>query len=156
MFNILNNLFSKTIEIKIKNNQILLPEEYITGIPLIDSQHLAFFTFLNNFQIILEKGSISEVEINKSLIFLYNYIDLHFKTEETILKQFLSDSEFVYKNQFREHKLFIQKLEEKIQLIKEKGINVETVTSINKLIANWFIQHIKHSDIQLRKKLKEI
>ncbi len=121
-----------------------------TGYELIDKQHKELFNLINDVFDARSKGKGKD-EIFKVINFLERYIIRHFKAEEDAM---LSKKY----PQYEDHKLLHDKFKEDFSKfkseIKEKEVGIYAIITTNRLLSDWWINHIMTIDMKLAAYLK--
>ena len=125
-----------------------------SGIDILDAQHHKYFDLLNDF---LQKASASSSapdqysELAKTFDFLRQYAVEHFTTEQAIMEEAgYPDSELHEK----EHLYFLKHVGELYQRLKTNGYSPDLAREVNYYTIEWFIEHIRLTDMKLVKFLK--
>jgi len=122
-------------------------KEYEIGIEEVDNQHRKLVELINNYnKTISDKKINTSSEIGQVLIYLINYTDFHFKTEE----KFMEKLNYPGINEHKEiHRGLIQKLKGILLKIKKK----ESYSPIEfyYFLMSWLNDHILGEDIKIRK-----
>ncbi len=122
-------------------------KKYETGIDVIDFQHRILLERINDLIELINKNETQE-NLFSILIFLEDYTNYHFGTEE----QFFDSFDYKEKEKHvEEHREFIYK----INIFKKKYL--EGIVSIDKelldYLLNWLISHILDTDMNFTKNL---
>lgn len=126
------------------------PEDLKTGIIEIDRQHMTLLLMIDD--LITHTDENKEQSVADMVMFLKSYVDIHFKTEEEYMIK------AGYKD-FEQHKQihdgFITEVEDLHRKLSDPidriMLTEETINSVK----DWVINHVKHTDIQMAKFLKE-
>ena len=129
--------------------------ELETGIDVLDGQHRRYVELLNNY---IERANENittyeqkNVRLTESLVFLREYAEEHFSTEESIMR----DAEFPgYEEHVEEHVYFLRHVGELCNDLETKGFSPGLFREVNYYTIEWFIQHILLLDMQLADFLK--
>jgi hemerythrin len=118
------------------------------GIPIIDEQHRGLVSAINSFHYFIKEGEGIEAT-RPTLQTLVQYINIHFKTEEPLMKQSGYPS---YDEHILTHKGLIE---------KTKNIAHETLTKGDARIAldflkDWWLTHINKVDRQYAPYVKKM
>lgn len=116
-----------------------------TGINQIEEQHRQHLDKIG--ELLSVAGSPNNLEKVKELInFLDNYFKSYFSTEEAIIKaKSCPEINFL----LGQHKYFNEEFTKIKELIRNKGITLETKLRLNNLLSEWFIKHISNMDKKL-------
>lgn len=116
------------------------------GIPLIDFQHQQLFDQMDLLIDNLEQH-LSKQQLRSTIKFLEMYINNHFKYEESCMNLYKCPAA---KNNHKAHELFVWNLEMiKTRIEQDDDFN-SIILSIQKDLRDWFINHIKSIDTQLK------
>ena len=126
-------------------------EKLETGNEEIDNQHRHIFKLTSN---IIESCQRKDhkVSVEETLLFLADYVVLHFKDEEKLSLE----SDYP---QYEEHKKMHDDFKETvggfIEQYKEESDNEALMAIVNKEIGKWLITHIRLEDAKIAKHIKE-
>ncbi len=112
------------------------------GINLIDEQHKGLIQKINDLSRAIEMRQGANV-IVKTLGFLIDYTDFHFSTEE---KHMTANNYPGLEHHNMKHEEFKETLSHLEEDFEEEGATQALADSINTLIMNWLIEHIKGVD----------
>ena len=118
--------------------------ELSVGIDLIDEQHKTLIQRLAQLSKAVN-ASQGASEILKSLEFMYEYTGFHFTDEE---KQMAKYEYPGLEDQRGMHTEFIGALKQLEEDFEEEGATGPLADSINTLLMNWLIKHIKGEDVK--------
>lgn len=123
------------------NDEIKWIKAYSVGHLELDEQHKLLFAMINEF--FHQEGKQAAVTVFQNLS---SYIDLHFETEERILKQINYPETEAH---IRKH----EALKEKFNYIQKKldNYNLDVHHKIGMFLYNWLAKHILKSDIAYKK-----
>ncbi len=121
------------------------------GIESIDDQHKTWFDRFNSVVEAIESGHPSS-QIANTLDFLADYTEFHFSTEE---KSMSANAYPGLEEHKAEHEELTRALNNLVQDFEEEGVTRPLTDSINTLLANWLVKHIKSADTQFGAFLKE-
>lgn len=118
-------------------------ENLITGNEMIDSQHEELIEKMNN---LLESCESSKEKLTavKTLDYLSEYTDYHFKAEEQLQKDVEYPGFEKHKEQHEVFKKAIEELQE--MLLEEEGPSAAFVQKVEENIVKWFYVHIEGFD----------
>jgi hemerythrin len=122
-----------------------------TGIELVDEQHKMLLEKLNDISNAIENQQGTDVII-KTLDFMMDYTDFHFKAEE---KEMTENNYPRLDYHKRMHKEFVDTLQKMIDEYKEDGATDRLAESVNIFLFNWLVTHIKGVDGAYGNYLKE-
>ncbi len=108
----------------------------------IDNQHKELFKRINQLLDACNKGMGKEVA-NKTLIFLEDYIIIHFTAEENIQKRYNYPD---YESHKSLHSKFIMEFNDLKKRFEAEGPTLPIVLQINRIVVDWLINHIKKVD----------
>lgn len=117
-----------------------------TGIPEIDSQHQELINVMNELLNAL-RSNADQRTIQRILSNLSSCANLHFGYEETCMNRYRCP--VAEKNKLL-HSQFIKTFGEIRRELIMQGTSVETANRIDKELLDWFGQHIKGIDTQLK------
>jgi len=119
--------------------------------PKIDQDHKLIIEKARELSECMMRGQGKE-KIVQTVDFLNKYVKTHFEEEEKIQKKHgFPDLEAHQKN----HRYFIEQLGALTIKIKEDPNSSKNAIELNKLIAGWFINHIKRMDVEVAKHLNK-
>jgi hemerythrin len=130
------------------------PNDYITGITLIDKQHLHYIELVKR----LISYCKSEEVINKPVFIDYVnelviYMLEHFDAEEYLMR---STKYFLYTKHLAEHNMFRNKMDEFLAAVND--IDQLNITDYEDYLVKWLIAwfeiHVKDGDTKLAKFLQ--
>lgn len=115
-----------------------------TGVSEIDAQHRALFGHINA---LLEacRGGHAMEQIPSLLAFLQEYVESHFAMEEELM---VSSGYPLLPSHRRQHEGFLQGY----SVLKEEALTSQGLSltlSANRLLTDWWINHISGSDREL-------
>jgi hemerythrin len=119
---------------------IVWNKENDLGIPIIDEQHRGLVSAINSYHYFIKEGK--GVEMVKPIIMtLVQYIDVHFRTEEPLMK----DSGYPgYEDHIRLHR----KLTLKTENIARESIDTGNAYIALDFLKDWWLNHINSIDRQ--------
>ncbi|SHH85081.1 hemerythrin [Sporobacter termitidis DSM 10068] len=125
-------------------------DSFALGIPQIDKQHRELCDQIDK---LFEAGSRGKGadEVMNVLSFLESYTIRHFADEEQLQLQIKYPQ---YQQHKAKHAEFVAKIAKMKKEATEKGVNVALVISLNQMISNWLIEHIKSVDADYAKYYK--
>jgi hemerythrin-like metal-binding protein len=126
-------------------------DDLSVGIDLIDQQHQMLIERINDVSAAVEAHHGVE-RIAKTLDFLVEYTDFHFSTEE---KHMTAHSYPGLEAHHAKHKELKDTLRDLEQDFREEGATYALAESLNTLLGNWLIKHIKAVDVPFGTFLKE-
>ncbi len=127
-----------------------------TGFAVIDMQHRELVNKINKLIDVLH-GVDDQFTMDELFVFLEEYVDVHFRTEEMYMEQTDYPEE-------QEHKKIHHWFEEKVKDLHAKylkeGKSASLVEDVEKFLVDWLAEHIMKTDKKLAqyllKKLKEM
>lgn len=122
------------------------------GVRVIDKQHKGYFKIVNGLLDMTLNQQHSEKKMAESFKFLRIYIIDHFATEETLMTKFEYP---LYGDHKRRHMFFRKKLAELYESSKKTKSSRELATQMQFFLVDWFLNHIKVSDIKMSSYLKK-
>jgi hemerythrin len=121
------------------------------GITKIDDQHKMLIQKLNDLSDACNQ-KLDAQKIMSTLNFMIEYTDFHFSTEETNMAKFEYPGLAAHKEK---HGEFVKVLKDLLGDFDEEGGTAALVKSIDTFLVNWLITHIKGTDVEFGKFLKE-
>ncbi|HAN44713.1 MAG TPA: hemerythrin [Ruminococcaceae bacterium] len=122
----------------------------MTGNAKIDEQHKMLFDAINNLLDACGKGK-GRAEIEKTLIFLNDYIATHFADEEKLQMQYGYPD---YPQHKKYHEGYKQVVRDIIDEFKKDGATLVLLGKVNSSIATWLVNHIKKEDVKVAAHIK--
>ena len=126
-----------------------------SGIDILDAQHRKYFDFLNDF---LQRASRSssmsgaDPDLAETFNFLRQYAVEHFSTEQEIMEKAGYPD---FESHEQEHLYFLNHVGELYEQLKTKGYSPKLAREVNYYTIEWFIKHIRFTDMKLVTFLKE-
>ena len=117
---------------------IVWNEKNNLNIPIIDEQHRGIVATINSFHHFAQKGQAREV-IRPTLLILEQFTELHFETEEALMK------ESGYPR-FEEHRLLHQELMKKTRSIARETTQMIDSDVVLQFLKQWWLGHINVED----------
>lgn len=116
------------------------------GIPEIDHQHKQLIDQLNTLvdAMLANRG---KEEIKNIVYFLDLYVAQHFGFEENCMQRYKCP---VASNNAAAHTKFIKTLSEVKQELQTKGASLSLAIKVNEQLLDWFVNHIKKVDRELK------
>ena len=121
------------------------------GVDLIDSQHKSLIEKIAHLENAIRTGQ-GPAEIVRTLDFLIDYTDYHFGTEEKNMRAFDYPELPAHLERHAEFKRTLKNLGEDFE---EEGATQGLADSIETLLMNWFVKHIKDVDNKFGAFLRE-
>jgi len=127
-------------------------EKLATGNNDIDNQHKELF---RKFDSLLEacKQRKGKEEVDKLILYLCDYVKLHFSQEEALQKEHNYPD---YSDHKKEHERFMQDLNTLVQQLAVEGATLHLLLQTNQTTVNWLINHINITDRKLAEYLRSI
>ena len=128
-----------------------LNESTTTGIPIIDNQHAELFDRVNNLlkALALAKG---KEQVGDTVLFLEIYVKVHLSTEEDYMIKYNYQG---YPPHKTAHAIFTNNVLSLKREFEEKGATFQLATTVREMVGDWFMNHIKTTDIQYVPFLKD-
>jgi hemerythrin len=120
-------------------------ENLATGIEEIDQQHMELFRRFNSLLAACNQGKGKD-EVYSLLLFLNDYIRIHFTLEEHLQMQHDYPGYGAHKEQ---HDKFRKDLRELERQFVEEGASLALVIQTNQTLINWLLRHISGTDKEL-------
>ncbi len=130
---------------------ILWTEDLTTGSAEIDRQHKEIFLRINWLLDACNLGK-GKAEVGTVINFLDDYVATHFSLEEAYMRKYRYRG---YAEHKAKHEEFIKNFLTLKKQVETEGPGVHTVIATNRLVVNWFVNHIRKVDTQLGAFLKE-
>ena len=121
------------------------------GIEAIDEEHKMLIQRLSELAEAVELNQ-GEMEIAKTLDFMFDYTKFHFESEE----KYMARTDYPgLDEQLKLHAEFKKTLQDILDEYQEDGPTRNVTESINVFLMNWLVKHIKGVDHQFAVFLKE-
>ena len=129
-----------------------------TGIDVLDEQHHKYFDLLSDY--IAKAAKVAKTSTNtekvldlaETLNFLRDYAKEHFSTEEAVMKEAVYMD---YEQHKEEHLYFLKHVEELYNEMKTEGYSLRLALEVDYYTAEWFVAHIRTSDMKLVQFLRQ-
>jgi len=121
------------------------------GFELIDAQHKQWIQHLNDVDAAV-KAHHGPDKIAAALLFLANYTQTHFDTEERVMAEHAYTDLDAHRAKHESMKVTLADL---VTDFEEEGATHELANAIDNLLVNWLARHIKEVDTLLAAFLKE-
>ncbi|MFC1513661.1 bacteriohemerythrin [candidate division KSB1 bacterium] len=125
-------------------------QSYSIGVPIIDNQHKNLFLQINLLLSSIKDESI-QVNLRKSILFLQQYVEAHFGTEERLMQNHNFSGLNFHK---KEHEYFIKKLHTFSKEYENSGVSKDLKMRLAKELWVWFKEHVMKTDLKLGDFLK--
>ena len=132
------------------NYGIAWQDSFRLGDDRVDSQHFQIFKLLSSLVGSCMDGSATH-KIRETLDFLFNYTVRHFQDEETLQIECAFPG---YKAHKQLHNDFILEVCEISSKFNKTGLSTELSNDLNKIVANWLINHIMREDKKIGEHLR--
>ncbi len=132
-------------------NLYKLDDSTTTGIPTIDSQHKELFDRVNNLLMALTLAKGNE-EVGNTVNFLESYIKVHLSTEEDFM---IKNNYLGYSPHKVAHAVFTNNVFKLKKEFQERGATSNLAIAVKDLIGDWFMNHIKTTDMKYVPFLKD-
>lgn len=123
----------------------LWEENLSVGVDVIDEQHKMLLSRLSELSEAVSQRRGSG-QIVGTLSFLSDYVDFHFGTEE---RHMTANDYPGYQEHKAAHEEFKRTLKRLSDDFEEEGATTDLADSINTLLINWFLKHIRQVDQEL-------
>ena len=122
---------------------------WITGHPVIDSQHMGLVAEVDGFFCAIRDGE-EQAALDRILIHLSEYVETHFRTEEAIMLEALFPG-------FPAHKAAHDAMWARVQGMVEAHLQESTqVTSaVTDYLKDWLVDHLYTDDLALAEYLRK-
>ncbi len=117
-------------------------DSYAIGIKEIDDQHKKLFDAIDKLFIACAEGK-GKQEVGNTLLFLEDYTKVHFADEQKLHIKYNYPERISHKTI---HDNFLKHLVKLKQQFEEEGAGVLFVSTVNKTVLDWLIQHIGNLD----------
>lgn len=125
--------------------------DLVTGNITIDSQHRQLFDAINRLLEACGQGK-GKAEAEKTLQFLYSYVEKHFNDEERLQQQYKYPD---YVNHKRYHEAYKEVIRNIIaDFNKSGGITLALMSRVNQEIGSWLVNHVKVEDVKVAAHIK--
>ena len=122
-----------------------------TGHALIDAQHKALFAAVNNFADAFRNNK-GNAEIEKTLHFLINYSERHFRDEEELHKRYNIPDLARHRQYHLDFKKDVRSLMDRFE---KEGPTDALLNEIYLSIRDWLLHHIKSDDFVMAAAVRE-
>ncbi len=122
-----------------------------TGNETIDTQHRELITLLNGLIESCANGIDAE-KLRDALDFLAEYTYRHFDDEEMLQLMYMYPD---YENHKQAHDVFKRKVQDLIARFEESGSTEVLSSDVNKIVAAWFLRHIRLEDVKIGRHILE-
>ena len=137
----------------VMEHSFLWSNDFITGLPSVDSQHQTLVRIVNEFGALLAENEVKMKHIESLYTDLTAYTEYHFQEEETLMIEHKVDSKHL-STHIQAHRYFITE----IQSIYE-SISVDNLTeakSFFTFLSKWLAYHILGKDQDMARQIKAI
>lgn len=121
--------------------------DYATGVLSIDSQHKAFFDYINRLEKLLETTEVQRSEVDSLLSFLEDFAKLHFIGEESCMARSLCPA---YKKNKEGHALFLSNLRFYRGQYENTSEPKDMLGQLHESLIWWMNEHILKVDMQMK------
>ncbi len=124
-------------------NTIEWTDELSVGMDLIDEQHKQWITHFNELAIAVDNCQ-GESKIGNTLLFLLEYTQFHFETEEKFMAEYPYEEREAH---VEKHRMLIDTVEDLARDYKEEGATHSLAEAVDTFLGNWLIDHIRQTDM---------
>ena len=124
--------------------------DMLMNVALIDEQHMDLVKRINEV-VTMGSRAANREEIEKSLVFLANYVVKHFGDEEKVQLQIGYPK---YQQHRQQHLLFIEDYKKFLMDYKQNGSSTNFMLQLNRAVIRWVVQHLQGADAELAKYIK--
>ena len=125
------------------------PDDYLTGIQLIDEQHIYYIEMVINFVKCYENGNMTKTKLIKYLNDIAVYLVEHLDAEEYLMR---AENYPLYNKHLGKHNLFRAKLDIFREEINKVNLDMPAFfIQLSKWLIVWFKKHAQDDDIKLAK-----
>lgn len=122
--------------------KVLWSDRYSVGNEVLDSQHKELFNIINKLNDLIDK-EINDNSISQLLMDMSNYVEIHFRTEESMLSEVNYPG---YHNQMTSHEDFILKTIDLFDVYNNDHDAIDLV-ELNNYLFEWLSEHILKDDM---------
>ena len=122
-------------------------EKYSTGVDELDKQHKNLFQYANDLEDCVNNDILSKETTDRMLLFLDQYIKVHFSREETCMYKYLCP--VATKNK-EAHQRFIREFKATEAKVKGEKNYGKSLKELHCFLETWLIEHICKIDTQLK------
>ena len=126
-------------------NEVKWTDDLSVGVELIDDQHKMLIQHLNNLTKAVEQQQ-GPKEVSDTLCFLIDYTDFHFSMEERNMAAHGYPAFEAHKAKHDEFKTILADMESEF---RDDGPTAILAESIDTLLLNWLLKHIRVVDVEL-------
>jgi len=131
--------------------KIVWDDRLKTGFDVIDMQHRELVNKINKLIDVLEKGEdVEGVTLDEIFVFLAEYVDVHFRTEEMYMDQTNYPEAADHK---KAHKWFEEKVRELHARYLREGRTEVFLEEVESFLIDWLKDHIMRTDKKLARYL---
>lgn len=109
---------------------------------MLDEQHIELFNRINALETTL-RSRASDIETEKMVSFLDEYVMKHFSAEEFFMKRYAYPAMQAH---ILEHKDLISSFEAIKQRVRTSGSSPMLGLEMNRKVGEWFVNHIRGTD----------
>jgi len=131
-------------------NELKWTDDLSVGVELIDDQHKQLIEHINNLEKAVEQQQ-GPMEVSDTLSFLTDYTDFHFSMEERNMAAHGYPAFEAHKAKHDEFKAILGKMESEF---RDDGPTPILAESIDTLLVNWLLKHIRIVDVEFGAFLK--
>lgn len=131
--------------------RIVWDESLSVGVAAIDEQHQKWIAYYNSVADAVEARG-GQAPVMRTVDFLINYTDVHFKTEESFMRQaaYPDMADHVAK-----HGELRQTIANLVTDFQEEGQTTGLEVAVETLLGNWLVNHIRDTDQLFGRFVKE-
>jgi len=127
-----------------------LSKDMETGVEKIDTEHRELIKRINSLKEVGEK-SASHEEIEKTIVYLGDYVVKHFSDEEELQTK----SKYPrYPEHKKLHAFFIDDFNKLKSEFEKNGNSMDFTMKLNNTLITWIVKHIKGEDVEFGKYYK--
>ena len=124
--------------------------DLMMNVPLVDEQHMALVTRLNEI-VTMGTAAGSKEEIEKNLLFLGNYAVKHFTDEENLQIRVHYPK---YEQHRKLHQQFVEDYKKFVADYRENGSSTTFMIQLNRVVIRWIAQHISEADLDIARHIQ--
>ena len=131
---------------------VINPNEYLTGMPLIDNQHKQYISLVDKLVSDHNEGKLEKTallnSVNKTIAYGLEHLDV----EEYLMG---SEGYPLYEEHFAKHDIFRDKMDDFLAELDAKEIDIgDYVNRLSSWLIDWFQRQELNDDVKLAKFLK--
>jgi hemerythrin len=126
-------------------------QRFLTGIPLIDNQHMAYVDLVDRLFVLCGETHVDKSVVNDAIGEVFAYAIEHFDAEEALMRSINYPGHETHRTKHDEFRVEIDRVSES----RHEGIGVEDqLIHLTKWLLDWFIEQTQTYDVSLASHLK--